>query len=136
MKRSNFIKVLLAGTAGISLLGYIPKAESSHLVSSDGLWEIDGNTKAIRYIGPTDGPPITVLQLHRMIQDWADDVSNIHLPNPSTKISDNWIELHEPYHIEKGWDKIKDGTVVAHKEEGSEWYMSAVSFGTPPTIYL
>jgi len=102
-------------------------------------WSVDRTTGNIRYIG-TDhgvGSPsyATVIELHRWLQDLADDASysgndqvDITDATPSERSTDNIITLMSPYNIDDAASEhLYDGSIV--QLGGATIYDGIVNFG-------
>lgn len=107
------------------------------LVSTD--WSIDRATGNIRYIGDDHGGAspsyATVLELHRWLQDLADDATSsgddqldITDENPSARSTDNIITLLGNYNIDdNAAEHLYDGSII--QSGGDEVYDGIVNFG-------
>lgn len=113
-------------------------------VASD--WSVDRQTGNIRYIGDdhSGGAPsyATVLEVHRALQDYADDASyagndelDITDPNPSDRSTDNIVTLINGYNIDDtASEHIYDGSVI--QASGDTIYDGFVNFGNTTAIQI
>ena len=104
-----------------------------------GDWTVTRSTGAIRYIGDdhSGGAPsyATVIQLHRWLQDLADDASSsgddqvdITDELPSNRSTDNIITLLGDYNIDDtAAEHLYDGSII--QDGGAEIYDGIVNFG-------
>lgn len=106
-----------------------------------GDWTIERDNGNIRYIGGdhdgTGGTPsyVTVLELHRWVQDLADDAVasgddelDITNTDPSARSTDNIITLKPPYNItDTEAEHIYDGSII--QDGGNTIYDGIVNFG-------
>ena len=112
------------------------------IVAAD--WTVTRSTGAIRYIGQdhaTFGSPsntasyVTVLELHRWLQDLADDPEfsgddqmDITVLTPSDRSTDNIITLINGFNIDdNAAEHIYDGSII--QTAGAEIYDGIVNFG-------
>ena len=104
-------------------------------------WSITHSTGNIRYIGDDHGGATpsyaTVLELHRAVQDFADnptssgdDELDITDENPSNRQTDNIIELLGIYNIDDASSEhLYDGSII--QGGGATIYDGIVNFGNP-----
>ena len=109
-------------------------------------WSITRSNGNIRYIGDDhDGPSpsyATVIQLHRALQDFADDASSsgddeldITDSTPSDRSTDNIITLLGSYNIDDASSEhLYDGSII--QSSGATIYDGIVNFGNSPTIQI
>lgn len=107
------------------------------IVAAD--WTVDRATGAIRYIGDDHGGAspsyATVLELHRWLQDLADDQTSsgddeldITDENPSSRATDNFITLLGSYNIDDiAAEHLYDGSIV--QASGDTIYDGIVNYG-------
>ena len=109
-------------------------------------WTIDRDTGNIRYIGDDHGGAspsyVTVLELHRQLQDYADDASftgddemDITTDTPSDRSTDNIVTLINTFNIDDAAaEHIYDGSII--QSGGATIYDGIVNFGNTPTIQI
>lgn len=109
-------------------------------------WTIDRQTGNIRYIGDDHGGAspsyATVIELHRALQDYADDASSsgddeldITDTNPTDRSTDNIITLNSPWNIDAtAAEHLYDGSII--QGGGDEIYDGIVNFGAPTAIQI
>lgn len=112
------------------------------LVAAD--WSIDRSNGNIRYIGDDHGGTspsyATVLELHRWLQDLADDaiavgddeldITNL---NPSHRSTDNIITLLGAYNIDDATSEhLYDGSII--QDDGDTIYDGIVNFGNSDIV--
>lgn len=102
-------------------------------------WSIERDTGAIRYIGNdhtgADPSYATVIELHRALQDFADDALasgndelDITNTNPSARSTDNIITLINGYNIDDAAaEHLYDGSII--QNNGDDIYDGIVNFG-------
>jgi hypothetical protein len=101
-------------------------------------WSITRATGAIRYVGGDHGASptyATVIELHRFLQDLADDASSsgddeidITDTNPSNRSTDNIITLVNGYNIDaNAAEHLYDGSII--QDDGDTIYDGIVNFG-------
>jgi len=107
------------------------------LVATD--WTVTRSTGAIRYIGDDHGGAspsyATVIELHRWLQDLADDAVasgddelDITDTNPSARSTDNIITLINGYNIDdNAAEHLYDGSII--QDGGDTIYDGIVNFG-------
>ena len=107
------------------------------IVASD--WSVTRSNGNIRYIGDDHGGAspsyATVIELHRFLQDLADDASSsgddeidITDENPSARSTDNIITLLGNYNIDDtAAEHLYDGSII--QSGGDEIYDGIVNFG-------
>lgn len=107
---------------------------NEQIFSVRGDWQIfdDG---LIKYIGPKD-QRYTVLELHRILSDWADapysegSILDITSENPSLRYTDNIIALQGKFHIDdESAEYLYDGSISQFN--GSELYSGITVLGHP-----
>ncbi len=116
MWRREFLKSLLA-LAATSMVGTAKGAN----FSSD--WSVD-IARNIRYIGSPNGS-YTVLQLHYWLIDQVDQMEypfnmDITDPNPSMRITDEYIELIDGFNIDDHAANHLHGGSIIQGPEGKE----------------
>lgn len=104
-------------------------------------WTVDHVTGNIRYIGDAHGGAAptyaTVLELHRWLQDLADDAQytgddkvDITALNPSKRYTDNYIQLLGLYNIDAtAQEHLYDGSLVQGTGGTEEIFDGIVNFG-------
>lgn len=102
-------------------------------------WSVTRATGAVRYIGDDHGGAspsyATVIQLHRFLQDLADDASSsgddeidITDTNPSNRSTDNIITLVNGYNIDaNAAEHLFDGSII--QDDGDSIYDGVLNFG-------
>ena len=110
-----------------------------------GDWSIDNATGNIRYIGGDHGASpsyATVIELHRFLQDLADDASfsgddelDITVATPSDRSTDNIITLINGFNIDdNAAEHLYDGSII--QAGGAEIYDGIVNFGNTSNIQI
>ena len=109
------------------------------IVAAD--WSVDRQTGNIRYIGDDHGGTspsyATVIQLHRWLQDLADnptssgdvelDVTDV---NPSSRATDNLITLLGNYNIDDASSEhLYDGSIIQGTGGTEVYYDGIVNYG-------
>lgn len=109
------------------------------IVAAD--WSVDRSTGNIRYIGDDHGGAspsyATVIELHRWLQDLADDLVSsgddeldITDENPSSRSTDNIIRLLGTYNIDDtAAEHIYDGSIIQGSGGTEVIYDGIVNFG-------
>ena len=109
-------------------------------------WSIDNATGDIRYIGGDHGASptyATVIELHRFLQDLADDASfvgddelDITVVTPSDRSTDNIITLINGYNIDdNAAEHLYDGSIIqAGGAKRSGRSSAPYSFIRKPTV--
>lgn len=109
-------------------------------------WSITRSTGNIRYVGDLHGGAspsyATVIELHRALQDFADNASSsgddqldITDANPSQRSTDNIITLINGYNIDDASaEYLYDGSII--QAGGNDIYDGIVNFGTAATIQV
>jgi hypothetical protein len=109
-------------------------------------WTIDRQTGNIRYTGTDHGVGTpsyaTVIELHRALQDYADDASSsgddeldITDVNPTDRSTDNIITLNAPYNIDAtAAEHLYDGSIIF--DGGDEIYDGIVNYGNVAAIQI
>lgn len=115
---------------------------------NDTDWTITRSTGAIRYIGDDHGAAspsyATVIELHRALQDFADDASSagddqldITDDNPSERSTDNIITLLGDYNIDDtAAEHLYDGSIIQGTGATREVYDGIVNFGNVEAIQI
>ena len=111
-------------------------------------WTITRSTGAIRYIGDDHAGAspsyATVIELHRALQDFADDASSagddqldITDDNPSERSTDNIITLLGDYNIDDtAAEHLYDGSIIQGTGVTREIYDGIVNFGNVEAIQI
>lgn len=109
-------------------------------------WTVDRQTGNIRYIGDDHGGAspsyATVIELHRALQDLADDASSsgddeldITDPTPTDRSTDNIITLNSPYNIDAtASEHLYDGSII--QNGGDDIYDGIVNYGNATQIQI
>ena len=102
-------------------------------------WTVDNSTGNIRYTGDDHGGTspsyATVIELHRWLQDLADDAVmsgddelDITVVNPSSRSTDNIITLLNNYNIDDtAAEHLYDGSII--QNDGDDIYDGIVNYG-------
>ena len=111
-------------------------------------WTITRSTGDIRYIGDDHAGAspsyATVIELHRALQDFADDASSagddqldITDSNPSERSTDNIITLLGTYNIDDGAaEHLYDGSIIQGTGASRVVYDGIVNFGNVEAIQI
>mgnify|MGYP001060639269 FL=1 len=111
-------------------------------------WTITRSTGDIRYIGDDHAGAspsyATVIELHRALQDFADDASSagddqldITDDNPSERSTDNIITLLGTYNIDDGAaEHLYDGSIIQGTGASRVVYDGIVNFGNVEAIQI
>ena len=111
-------------------------------------WTITRSTGDIRYIGDDHAGAspsyATVIELHRQLQDFADDASSagddqldITDDNPSERSTDNIITLLGTYNIDDtAAEHLYDGSIIQGTGATREVYDGIVNFGNVEAIQI
>lgn len=144
MKRRTFLKRLGIGTAAVVTIPtiLIGKKKKTQLlgegkgiqISPDGNWEINHNTKTIKYVGEKANYH-KPLDLHRQLQEMADDfafdknpnVLDITSPNPSIRYTDQHIELLTHRVEDNSLKNLHNGTIKQKALDGQTEYLMSVN---------
>lgn len=107
-------------------------------------WQIQ-NDKDIRYIGPshtaTGANYITVIELHRWLQNRADDASQLNADDfmditkdtPSDRSTDNIITLINGYNIDDTTSEyLYNGSII--QDSDATWYDGILIYSAPDTF--
>ncbi len=111
---------------------------------NEASWQIQ-NDKDIRYIGATHGATganyITVIELHRWLQNRADDASQLNADDfmditkdtPSDRSTDNIITLINGYNIDDTTaEYLFNGSII--QDSGNTWYDGILIYSAPDTF--
>lgn len=111
---------------------------------NEASWQIQ-NDKDIRYIGASHGATganyITVIELHRWLQNRADDASQLNADDfmditkdtPSDRSTDNIITLINGYNIDDATaEYLYNGSII--QDGGNVWYDGILIYSAPDTF--
>lgn len=92
---------------GVAAAAVTPATASAPTIAAD--WMIDHTTKTIMYTGESK---ISVLEMHRKIQDLWNEPENIAEPNPTIRLADDRIEITGEYRFARDDSMLCDGALI------------------------